>query len=247
MKHVDRIIQYLSGDLSDAEKKAFEEELNSDPRLSEEYEEVSRAYNLVSSELKKRDEAHFRAALNKVMLSEGPSRNRRPPNRRPRLYLLIPVAASLALLLTLYLVNRLEPAAFSRFYKPDSDRVLLALSGETRGSADSGIQQYRSGNYQSAYEKLDQIYREDAGNHQALLFLLLAAIELDRSERIVGIIRVTELDPESRLDQCLSWYTSLAMLKNGRTEEAASMLQPLVSGDGPYFGDAQKLLKRLSK
>ena len=72
MKRVDQMIKYLSGDLSREESRAFEKELLQDKELKETFDQVSKAYHLISSQLRRQDEEEFISTLKEVMDRSSP-------------------------------------------------------------------------------------------------------------------------------------------------------------------------------
>jgi len=247
MKYVDLIIKYLSGEMSQDESGSFEEDLASNQLLQEEYEQVSAAYRLIKTQLWKKDEAAFRSKLREVMdRSPGkPGHNVRP--HRSRWYFILPLAGSLAILMAIYLVNRGPDRLFSQFYNPEKDHVILAYSQGTRGETEEGMNLYNRGSYSESLQKTSEIIDQDPENQLALLYYLLASIELDLQEDAISTIGAVQVTTDNQLGQSLTWYTSLAMIKSGRREEAAANLGPLIQNPGPYEADARRLKKMLLK
>jgi len=247
MKYVDHIIKYLSEEMSQDESGSFKKDLASNKLLREEYEEVSAAYRLIKTQLWKKDEAAFRSKLREVMdRSPGKSEvNTRP--RRSRWYFILPLAGSLAILMTIYLVNRGSERLFSKFYNPGKDRVILAYNQETRGDVEAGISLYNRGYYSKSLQKTSEVIDRNPENQLALLYYLLASIELDLQEDAISTIDTVHVTTDHQLGQSLTWYTSLALVKSGRREEAATYLTPLIQKSGPYEAEARRLKKILLK
>jgi len=247
MKYVDLILKYLSGEMSQDESRSFEKDLASNKLLREEYEEVSAAYRLIKTQLWKKDEAAFRSKLREVMdrppgKSEG---NARP--QRSRWYFILPLAGSLAILMAIFLVNRGSERLFSQFYNPGKDRVILAYNQETRGDVEAGIILYNRGYYTESLQKISEVIDQNPENQLALLYYLLASIELDLQEDAISTVCAAHVTTDHQLGQSLTWYTSLAMIKSGRREEAAAYLSPLIQNSGPYEAEARRLKKILLK
>jgi len=247
MNNVDLIIKYLSGEMNQDEVGFFEKDLASDPVLKEEFEEVSAAYRLISDQLQKRDEDAFRDKLRKVM--EKPilkNRNRSYPHR-PIWYFLLPLAGSLAILLAVFLVNRGNNQILSRFYEPNKDPVILAYNQETRGNVQPGISLYNGNHYQEAMEELSELMKLDQDNQLIVLFYLLSSMELDLQDVALEKVQALTINTSHQLGQSLCWYTTLALIKSNRMEEAASQLMTLSEQPGPYRRDVRRLQKMLLK
>jgi predicted Zn-dependent protease len=133
------------------------------------------------------------------------------------------------------------------FFNPAEDPVILAYNQETRGDSDSAIALFSHGQFEASLEKTSELLLEDPGNQLALLFHLLAAMELNVEAGVLARVEAVELDTRHALGQSLTWYQALAMVKTGLTEEAAALLEGLLSQPGPYESDAHKLQKMLKK
>jgi hypothetical protein len=247
MNSVDQIIKYLDGALNQEEARSFEKELASNEMLREEFEEVSAAYRLIREQLRKRDEDTFRAKLLEVMEKPLSGQTKKPLHYRGRWYVLTSLAASLAIVLILFLANRNGTRIMSRFYHPEKDAVLLALNQGTRGETRLGVAKYVQGEYQQTLDAMSGILNNHPRHQQAMLFYLLASIELDQQELALTRIDSLAVETEHQVGQSISWYTALALVKSDRFEEAVKRLEPLTEQAGPYRRDARRLRKALLK
>lgn len=251
MNNVDLIIRYLSGEMNPEEASAFERDLASDPALRTLHEEVSDAYRLISDQLQKRDEALFRSKLQEILEARSGKEPERSRHNRPRWTLLLPLAASLAaslaILLGLYLSKPSDSRLLSRYYKPLTDPVILAYSQESRGGAEQGITLYQNGFYHEAMQEMSQLFQKDPENQLALLYSLLASVELDLQDSVTSRITAMEINMDQQLGQSLAWYTTLALLKSGQKKEAETWARALTEQPGPYLRDARRLQKMLLK
>jgi tetratricopeptide (TPR) repeat protein len=247
MKNVDLFVKYLSGELNQEEIASFEKERAKNPDFREEFELVSAAYTLIRDQLQERDEVDFRKRLLEVM--EHPAKNIQSRGR-PALkgwYVLVPLAASLAILLLIFLSPRNETLLFSRYYHPEKDGVVNTFMQGTRGRAESGILHYQQGNYMESRNIMQALVEEDPENLLARLFFLLASIETRQADE--AIKNFTSMDPglDHQLGQAVSWYSALAYLKMENKEEALGHLHALILHPGPYQTDAIRLKKKLLK
>jgi len=247
MKHVDLIIKYLSGEMNQEEARSFEKDLASNSLLQEEYEEVSDACRLIKAQLRKRDEDAFRAKLREVMNKPSGRFENSVRRQRPRWHFILPLAGSLAILMTVYLVNRGADRLFSHFFNPGKDPVILAFNQETRGEVETGIFLYNRGYYRESIQKTSELISQNPDNQLALLYYLLASLEVDLEEDAINTVYAVHIDSDHQLGQSLTWYTSLALIKSGRREEAAEHLHPLIQYPGPYKAKARRLKKMLLK
>lgn len=247
MSYVDLIIKYLSGDLSRDESSSFEKELERNEELRRTFEEHSAAFELIREQLQKRDLLAFKSKLAEVMDPEVPVRSSRKPGLRP--WWLIPpaVACSIAILLVLLLHDPGTERVFSRFYHPTTDPVVLAYAQDTRGETEPGISQFLGGDYHRAMELLSEAHMREQDNKLILIYFLLSSMELDREQEVLELVGQQVHEPLDLLDQSLSWYTVLALIKSERREAALEKLHPLTELQGPYRSDALRLEKVLLK
>jgi len=247
MNNVDLIIKYLSGEMNQEEAGSFEEDLASNPALKERFEDVSAAFRLIKDQLQKRDEDSFREKLVEVMENPSLRFREKKESRRPKWYFLLPLAGSLAILLAIYLMNRGTDRIMTRFYDPTNDPVVLAINQGTRGETESGIYLFQGDHYVEALEKMSELLDRDPGNQLALLYYLLASMELDLQGDALEKVLVVPSHHDNQLGQSIIWYTSLALVKSSRREEAAKHLLPLINHAGPYETNARRLQKMLLK
>jgi len=246
MNNVDRSIKYLSGEMSLEEVGSFENELLSNNLLKEQFDDVSTAYELIKEQLQLKDEKAFRNRLLEVM--ERREEVGLPPSKKRSIwYFLLPLAATLALLLALFLTNRDSDRLFSRYYNPGQDPVVLAYSHQTRGEAGTGIIQYQNGQYRECMEIMQNLSEVDPENLLVALYYLLASVEIDLQEQALEKLGTITVNNKIQLGQSISWYRSLALIKSGRGKEAVEILLPLTEEQGPYQSNAIRLQKSLLK
>jgi hypothetical protein len=246
MNNVDLILRYLSGEMDPEEISSFERKLDDDEMLHEEFRQISKAYALVKQELQNRDREEFRNLVKEV-IDEHNRKDRAGSPRRKRLYLLTSLAASLAIVLFLLLPDRTDETIYSRFYAPEEDKVLLALGQDTRGGIQPGIRHYRDGSYAACRSRMYSILEKDPRNQVAMLYFLLASLETDMESQALDSLVISSIDMEHQPGQSLAWYTSMALLKSDREEDARMILNVLSGYRGPYRKRARKVLELLSK
>ena len=162
---------------------------------------------------------------------------------RPKWYFLLPLAGSLAILLAVYLMNRGTDRMITRFYDPNNDPIVLALNQGTRGEAEAGIMLYQRALYEETWKKMSDAVSGATGPH----YYLLASIELDRQDDAIERAFDSQTNHDHQLGQSIIWYTTLALIKSDRLEEAAIHLIPIVDHPGAYQTDARRLQKMLLK
>jgi hypothetical protein len=247
MSYVDLIIKYLSGDLSREETSSFEKELEYNDELKEAFEEQSAAFELIRDQLQKRDLKAFKEKLAEAMSHDAPVTASRKAGVRHWWFIPPAVACSLAILLILLLSHPGNERVLSRYHHPSKDPVVLASYLDTRGEPESGIIHYSYGNYAIAMELLSARIVEERDNKLFQLYYLLSSMELDRQEEALELISLEYPARLDLLDQSLSWYSAMALIKSDRREAALEKLHPLTEQQGSYQNDAIKLEKVLLK
>ncbi len=246
MNYVDLILRYLSGELSQEEARDFKDELASNEELKQEFAEVSAAYDLIRDQLQHRDEQAFRQKLHSAMdRGQAPSSPRY--RIRPVRYVLVALAASLALLLMVKLPPRSNERILDRYYTPGKDPFLQTLALDTRGEQETGMLLFRNHRYGEAMDLLERMWLETPENKSLLLYYLLSAMEVDREGEAMDRIQELTLEADLPPDRAIAWYGSLALIKSDRRTEALEMLEPLIEVPGPYTSRAEKLKKMLLK
>jgi ferric-dicitrate binding protein FerR (iron transport regulator) len=127
MNNVDLFIKYLAGELDKKEAAGLERKMKADHRLRQEFETVSEAWNLVRDQLRKQDENDFKMRLREVMERSEPGKMKRSTVRNRWVYVALPLAAALALLLVVFTWFRDPDRLVSRYYHPEKDPVILAM------------------------------------------------------------------------------------------------------------------------
>lgn len=247
MSNVDYIIKYLSDEMTREEARIFEDELALKQDLKEEFDQVSAAYDLIRDQLQKRDEKEFKERLLKVLEHPASGKNHRDRSKQSRWYYYMALAASLSLILIIFLTPNREDKLFSRFYHPEDDKILLAYNQGTRGETESGILHYQLGNFQKTLEIMSDLFERDPENQLALLYYLLSSIEIGNPDQVLEKLAKLNLSSDHQSGQAIYWYTALALIKTDHPEEAAAYLQPLTKSQGPYQSDAKRLEKILLK
>jgi hypothetical protein len=247
MSYVDLIIKYLSGDLSRDEAISFEKEMESNHALKEAFEEQSAAFELIRDQLQKRDQQAFRGKLQEAMSQDAPLSASRKAGLRSWWYIPPAVACSLAILFIILLNHSGNERVLSRYHRPTKDPVVLAFYQDTRGASEPGITLYHQGNYAKAMELLSIRITQESDSKMILLYYLLSAMELDREQEVMELIRLEHSSSMSLLDQSISWYSTMALIKSDKQGAALEKLHPLTEHKGPYQNDAIKLEKVLLK
>ena len=160
----------------------------------------------------------------------------------------ISAAAVIGLLVTLRILQSPVSAdkLFSSYYQP-----LTTVSPVTRGvgsnysdSYTSGIQKYRSGDYEGAALMFNEAINTGNTAVQPRFFLGITYMALGNYSSAIDLLddiagAGAEFGKEAR------WYLGLAYLKTGEKEKAIECFKPLADSPGYFRDKAGKILRRL--
>jgi hypothetical protein len=96
-------------------------------------------------------------------------------------------------------------------------------------------------------EVLSELADRDPENNLVLLYYLLSSMELDLQDQVLVKLIDQKMSVDHLMGQALTWYTSIALLKSDRVEEACDFLTPLIQQQGPYQSDARRMKKMMLK
>jgi hypothetical protein len=94
---------------------------------------------------------------------------------------------------------------------------------------------------------MEQLLHNDPDNRLALLYYLLSSMETGSESQALKMLSSFKGLGGDQVDQAITWYKALAMMKTGKINEASTVLTDLAGSPGPYRSDARKLLKQVSK
>jgi len=256
----DRIDRYLQGMMEEAERAAFEKEMEQQPTLKQ---EVALHRELAEAVGEKEVQA-FEAVLNKVheayrsqqaaqpapvvsMKREAPAGGKGflvAAWRRHGRYAL----AAAVVLLALIFLPRLIPqqpspeALFAANFEPFPNQFQL------RGEQDSLLNQfaafYGQQQYSQALQVLAQLEAADPSLKNQLAFYR-GICELATGNTPAAIEALQPLQESPLLGENARWYLALAYLKEGQTTTASQLLNQLVQEGSTYAPKAKKILDQL--
>jgi hypothetical protein len=252
---IQRIEKFLEGNMSEQERKEFENELNlnqslktmmTDMQLLVEGIKMSAAQ---TTKEEKSDRLKFFAEINDI--EKRSFQFSAPAAKVVTMYKspwVLSAAASVILLvsLTFYLMREQTPVneqLYAAYFQPfDSPG-----SGLTRGTNEVNLkteayEAYDIGNYKVAAQAFEQITREkdDAIAELCLGNSYLALNNLPKAERIFTEM----LSKHSELITQAKWYLALTYLKENKLERAKAILWE-ISKSSTYGEKSQELLKEL--
>ncbi|MGS2761901.1 tetratricopeptide repeat protein [Sinomicrobium sp. M5D2P9] len=246
MEEQDYILfeDYLSGALSDEEKRKLEERLLHDDELRESlalYKEVS-AY-LDRTFGKADDTAAFREKVSDI--SEDyflKNTDARKGIRRLRPWQMA-VAASVLVILGIFFSRRIGVPAYEDY--ADYPQLSLVVRGDDHTLRKEAETAFNAGDYAKASVLFEDILEEDGTNTEISLYYAVSLVEQGRfkeaDEVFAGLMTSRSVFRSEAM-----WYGALSKLKQKDYPGSAGILRKIPE-DSDRYGEAQKLLKKLPK
>jgi TolA-binding protein len=231
MDNTARIDRYLSGGMDAAEKQAFEAELATDAQLAEDLA-LQRDMDVFLRRQKQRK------ALQSQLEGMRGAKTASLPRRRLLWAAAISAAAALAFFV-------LRPALFGPSYERYAQFPTLALAEKSAGAQDWSLAEtaFNEGDYAAAAPLLEAYVAAFPADRQALLFLGICKMELDRHEEARQIFRSFSGDDPSLKDYA-DWYLALSFLKTKDIEACRAALED-ISPESGFYEEARGLMRRL--
>lgn len=241
MAATERIDRYLNGQMDEAEKAAFEQEVQTNPALAEELA----LHKSMERWLQKRQK---RAAL-KVDLetlsdeffSEKVEKGR-VISMASRRRLILAVAASVVLLVIAWLA--LQPSLYEQ-YAVHPPLALVEKSDSDQQTLADAEQAFNKGNYRKATPLLQQYVSTHPGDELAVLYLGIAEMESNMLPEAREIFTSLSTSSSLEISDMARWYLALSFLKEGDNASCARVLQSIPQTSA-YYQKANELLKRLN-
>jgi tetratricopeptide (TPR) repeat protein len=265
--YLDYINQYISGELSEEERRAFEARLASDKELNEQYQLVLKAKDFIKArsvleEIENDPELPLAEAQVEEYLSRlnqsDPGTGKEPAgntesqqtglqsrsgNRvRKVFFWAIPAAAVIGIILIIRSFTGTDPniRLYKKYYRPLSANVLEVglVRGSNTPSIQAGINCYEKKDYLCAINNF-------RNNPEAAFYLGLA--QLGAGNYNEALESFLDFERNHHSHPGVNWYLSLTYLHLNKLDEAENRLNSILATSSPYYSDPGKLKKRLEK
>lgn len=240
--------EYILGRLDEENRKKIQEEITSDQKVKLLYDD--RKVLIKGIDVFNRDE------LKKELAQIHNSLHRQPVIRK--LFVWRKIAAAAAVVMVAFAgYYLLAPNPKALGARTDYQEIYAAhfepfqFNVNTRGEGDQKLKTraeflYAEKNYREAIIKLEELAFLEPNNHIVTLALANAYLEVDRVREAVTILQPILKQEESMAFDQASWYTALAYVKGGRSEEAIPLLEKLANDENAdHYNDAKKILGEL--
>ncbi|MBQ4822808.1 hypothetical protein [Aquimarina sp. MMG016] len=259
------IDDYLSGNMSTSEKKAFEERLDTDPALAEElilqkdmlsiYEDqewLEGDKNALKTEEAKQLKSFFEseeASDLKTTIREVVSENKYKPYNKS--FWFIGIAASIALLITISLFV-FKDNSYDKLYV-EYIRIEEIPSLVTRGVDNNKLLEdaqllFEEKKYQQAISIFTS-YQSNNNSIEPLSYIYLGVAYLELKDFDNALNQFELLKTSNTLQsKKANWYKAMVYLKENKKRKLVNILKGILSDENNYkFKEAQKLLEKIDK
>ncbi len=245
-ENIESIDKYFTDQLSEDEKKVFEERLENDKELQDDV----RLYQDVNIAIKKRDSIKF-----VDMAMENLRSHKKGVHIKKFNYSMwFKAAAILIVLVGLSIVivvltkkQHDETRTLASYFKAEE------IEQEFRGDDDdfekmilTGVRFYNNENYSDAIQQFQNVLQKDEGHIQVKYYLGLSDLFAGNLDKAETILKEIANSGDMNYSSGAQWYLSWCYIQEGKKELAISALKEL-KGDDYYGEKAEKVIEMLKK
>ena len=244
MERHERIEAYLLGELSEAERLAFEEEMQKDEALKAEVEQAEAVHKLVVQESRQ----ELKSRLHEIREEGPPAKPLRSGFSRP-----LAIAATVVVLLVsamaLYFLlnNTSDEGLYAKYYEPHPNMLTTMGEQNPDQSLILAMDQYDQGNYQAALEHFQDYPEDGPYSIQVKLYTGVSYLELDQPEEALVVFSSFDHNNQFLFNHLFLWYEALTQLRLENYSACRKLLDQLeaVGGASKYVELATELKKEL--
>jgi len=239
------IERYNAGEMDEAEKQWFRNELQNNEKLRREVE----LRNRTDSVLKNQDLMNLRNKLNAI----EKQRQEPIPAKKSRRAVNIKYAAAIAGLIIIGSIAILSSRKMSNdeilslYYKP-YEVASTSRSGDTEITTDYyklAVEYYNIHDYRSAAKYFNMVLENDPGNMQNELLNGISNFENQNYPEAKGSFTKVITDNNNYYVDHAQWYLALCYIKTYETDKAVEQLAIISKSKTIYRKEARKILRSL--
>jgi hypothetical protein len=232
---------YLSEELSETERVAFEKRLQEDAEFRNSYELYREASEFLKNTIENEEEtAAFKENLQKIGAAHF---KETPVSKKSRniTFLKYAIAASIILLMGIFLFDQNTSPSYEDFMTYDT--VSFTVRGGEPNLTLKAEEAFNTKNFKAAEGYFTELLAADADNRELQLYLGISVLEQDKFEQ-ARIIFKKIAQGNSVFKNSATWYLALTELKAGNLKECKAVLEKIPE-DAAEYSKAQKLLEAL--
>ena len=248
MENSDALLQkiesYFSDNMSEKERKSFEQEISRDTELAAEVALFRQSHEAIQVFA----ETKLKNRLKKRYYEETPAKPVRRLFRQPWAMV---AAASVCLLIAasiwIFFPKNSSPLSpeelFQTYYKPNS---AIAHRGDDNPVIEAVNEAYLNEDYEKVIQLIGKLSPDSIGDRAPYIFMLLGSSYLAHREPEEAISAFDKVQEGSAYQWKAKWYKALAVLQLGNAVEAQPLLKDLTQSR--EFGeDAKIILSRIEE
>lgn len=235
------IDQYLQNELSEDERRSFQQRLETEPTLAAALAFRQASVHYLKTQTGRADLKAAMAPLSKQYFGAEKQQETKKKSLQRWLW---PVAAAACMLLALLLWNPFQPDPYQRF----AQHTPLNLTEKSTAATSSSLAEssFNAGDYAAAYAPLKDFLRQQPNNRQVELALGIAAMETERYPEAAAIF-TSLAEGESVYQTAGQWYRALLFVREKQYTKAKEALAQIPPDDSTYGTKAKALLRTLKK
>ncbi|GAB4494423.1 MAG: hypothetical protein OHK0019_20670 [Saprospiraceae bacterium] len=237
-----RIEDYLDNAMTDAERAAFEAEVQADPILANALAQVQEARERLARQwVQEQSEAELSATLKEL------GKKHFSGSGKTRRLQFSPWWMALAAVLTALLVWLGWPASEATLYeryRKFPEAAFATKSGATQ-SLEQTANQFNTGDFDGALSGLTAYLQQNPDDTEARFFAGLCQMELSRLQEAETTFRQI-VESKNAWSEEARWFLALAYLKGRKHSDCRETLNQIPPG-GTHYEQAQNLLKKIQK
>jgi len=258
MKELEKIIQYLDGDMNVEEKQLFELELKSNPMLAQQLRLTQQVDQLLADNelftfienLQTAKEQFKNEEIRALNEDYKETNSKFKQNFFLSRKLLTAAAVILLVVISSVVYNIISVPTndrlFKQYYQKYEADIITRSSVITDVNAlIAAIQQYDKGNYPVAIVKFEEILKSDKDNTAAHFFVGVSYIETNNYEKAIKNLSFVITQNDTAFIEHAEWYLALCYVKTKQTNKANALLSKIAGRQTFYKLMAMDVLKKL--
>lgn len=236
MSNFEKIEAYMEGWMSEPERAAFEQELQADAQLRQDYEDWLNADDILKRHIgNQRDITDLKQILNPLTLQHFKAEN--PPKAKVvsiRKYVVSAIAAAAIFIIYLSL-----PGGIENYKVPDMPQALVRGSEEL---SNKGARLFNEGKYEAALSLLQKQVISDPEDATAHFFYGVALVKTKKYDEALTVLKPVS-EGVSAYKEDAAFFAALSAYKLNRKPEALGLAEK-VSESSAYYQPSQKIIKK---
>jgi tetratricopeptide (TPR) repeat protein len=220
-EELQQIDQYLSGQSSPAEKEFFEQRLKTDSDWAAKFKEIK----LLSVGIQETSLREQLDAMHKNTFGESKPtvvRSMRWVKKLAAAAVLFVVISTLGWFF--FLKKSSEEKLFLTYYKPDPG-LATVMSVSDNYEFERAMVDYKTGDFSGALERWKKQLQQNAGNDTLQYFIASAQMANKEQNSAMDLFDKVIANKNSVFNREAYWYKGLALLQQGKKQEAAMAIE----------------------